>query len=78
MINDQKNDQQSKILIVNNFIIVDQIILTENWPKLLLITLLSIIWQIINPEKSTKSWFYCQLLIDNRLKKLNTATLNIK
>jgi hypothetical protein len=77
MIDDKKwsmIDNQKYWLLIN-FIIVDQIILTENWPNLLSITLLSIIWQIVDPEKSTKSRFYHQLQIDNRLKKLNTAIL---
>jgi hypothetical protein len=48
-----KNDQQSKILIVNKFYYHWLNNFDENWPKLLLITLLSIIWQIVDPEKLT-------------------------
>jgi hypothetical protein len=77
MIDNKKMINNQKYWLLINFIIVNQIILTENWPKLLLIILSSIVWQIVDLEKSTKSQFYHWLWIDNWLKKLNTTILII-
>jgi hypothetical protein len=65
-------------LIVNKLFIDNKIILIENSIKIIDNYLLSIKLVIDNQEKSMKTRFYQQLLIDNRLKKLNTATLTIE
>jgi hypothetical protein len=49
--------------------------LIENSIKIIDNYLLSIKLMINNQEKSMKTRFYQRLLIDNRLKKLNTAIL---
>jgi hypothetical protein len=51
--------------------------LIENSIKIIDNYLSSIKLVIDNQEKSMKTHFYRQLLINNRLKKLNTATLII-
>jgi hypothetical protein len=70
-----KNYRQSIYLIVNKLFIDNKIILIENSIKIIDNYLLLIKLVINNQEKSMKTRFYQQLLIDNRLKKLNTATL---
>jgi hypothetical protein len=64
-------------LIVNKLFIDNKIILIENSIKIIDNYLLSIKLVIDNQEKSMKTCFHRRLLINNRLKKLNTATLNI-
>jgi hypothetical protein len=70
-----KNYYQSIYLIVDKLFIDNKIILFENSIKIIDNYLLSIKLVIDNQEKSMKTRFYRQLLINNRLKKLNTATL---
>jgi hypothetical protein len=66
-----------KLFIVNKLFIDNKIILIENSIKIINNYLLSIKLVIDNHEKLMKIRFYQQLLIDNRLKKLNTATLTL-
>jgi hypothetical protein len=70
-----KNYCQSIYLIVDKLFIDNKIILIENSIKIISNYLLSIKLVIDNQEKSMKTRFHQQSLIDNRLKKLNTATL---
>jgi hypothetical protein len=66
---------RSIYLIVNKLFIDNKIILIENSIKIIDNYLLSIKLVIDNQEKSMKTRFYRRSLINNRLKKLNTATL---
>jgi hypothetical protein len=62
-------------LIVDKLFIDNKIILIENSIKIIDNYLLLIKLVIDNQEKSMKTRFHRRLLINNRLKKLNTATL---
>jgi hypothetical protein len=64
-------------LIVDKLFIDNKIILIENSIKIIDNYLLSI--KLVNDDqkKSMKTRFYQRLLIDNQLKKLNTATLKL-
>jgi hypothetical protein len=73
-----KNYCQSIYLIVDKLFINNKIILIENSIKIIDNYLLLIKLVINNQEKSMKTHFYQQLLINNRLKKLNTAILREK
>jgi hypothetical protein len=66
---------QSIYLIINKLFIDNKIILIENSIKIIDDYLLSIKLVTDNQEKSMKTHSYRWLLVDNRLKKLNTATL---
>jgi hypothetical protein len=65
-----KNYCQSIYLIADKLFIDNKIILIENSIKIIDNYLLSIKLVINNQEKSLKTRFYRQLLINNRLKKL--------